>query len=355
MTGGKEVEAFVREIIQYALSYRSEDIHILPKAEEYVLYIREYNRLKAFKRLEAKRAEQFISYIKYQSNMDIGERRRPQSSSCIVEISQQKIELRISIIPNFKMQESVVIRLLDIHREETVDSFTYSLKEVEQLRTFLKLKSGLVLFSGPVSSGKTSIIYQLLREQQQKTEKQVIVMEDPVEIKEENFLQCEVNEKAGITYELLIKSSLRHHPDMMVIGEIRDEETAKMVIRGALTGHLMIASVHAKDCEGVILRMLELGVSKELLYQTVVAISAQRLIPRWCPLCEGNCHVLCNHYAPTQKKGTVFDILYGERLIESLQSAGKLLATTHSLNRKLAKLYGLGYISKASYEAYQVI
>ena len=168
------------------------------------------------------------------------------------------------------------------------------------------------------------------------------------------FLQTEINEKAGITYELLIKSSLRHHPDMMLIGEIRDEMTAKMVIRGALTGHLMLATVHAKDCKGVISRLEELGVTKDLLRQTLVAVVAQRLVPRYCSLCQSHCCFHCNHIPLSKKKATLFDIAYGTSLQHLIQEEEMLNPLEHPFNRKLRKAYALGYISKQSFEAYQI-
>lgn len=129
-------------------------------------------------------------------------------------------------------------------------------------------------------------MYNLVKHRMAQETNQVISIEDPVEIEEPEFLQVQVNEAAGITYETLLKSTLRHHPDIIIVGEIRDEETAKMVIRGALTGHLIIASVHAKNAEGVVSRLKELGVSLDMLSQTIIGIVFQKLLPQYCQLCE---------------------------------------------------------------------
>ena len=352
-----EMNELATEVFTQAIKHQLDDIHLLPVGEEYVFYLRDVNGLKELRKISDEVALQFISYLKYQAGMDVGERRRPQSGSLTFEISkEQMIELRLSVITNFKQKESMVIRLLHRSKKEkaSIRSMTYFPKDWALLQQFLRYKSGLILFSGPVSSGKTSTMYALLRGRMQEKTLQVITMEDPVEYHEPMFLQTEINEKAGITYELLIKSSLRHHPDMMLIGEIRDEMTAKMVIRGALTGHLMLATVHAKDCKGVIPRLEELGITKDLLRQTLVAVVAQRLVPRYCSLCQSHCCFHCNHIPLSKKKATLFDIAYGISLQHLIQEEEFLNPLLHPFNRKLRKAYALGYISKESFEAYKI-
>lgn len=349
------MEAIAREVIQQAQKHRIDDIHLLPNKDNYSFFLRDSSGLRAFKSISHQEAERFISYMKYQANMDVGERRRPQSGAFTFRVNQKyELELRLSVITNYKLQESLVIRLLHMTGQEEVATMTYFPSDMEYLARLLRYKSGLLLFSGPISSGKTSTIYQLLRQEMALEAKQIITMEDPVEISEPLFLQTEINEKANISYDVLIKSCLRHHPDVMLVGEIRDEETAKMVIRGALTGHLMIASVHAKDCLGVLSRMMELGVSKQLLSQTLIAVSSQRLIARYCDLCQGDCHLYCNHIDRSQKKGTLFDILQGQELYQKLEETHQDHWQENSFNRKLRKAYGLGYISKSSYIKYQI-
>ena len=205
-----EMNELAEEIFKQAISHQLDDIHLLPIGEEYVFYLRDVNGLKELRKVSTKIAEQFISYLKYQAGMDVGERRRPQSGSLTFEFSvHQIIELRLSIITNFKQKESMVIRLLHRSNKEnaSIQATTYFPKDWRLLEQFLRYKSGLILFSGPVSSGKTSTMYSLLRGRMNEKTLQVITMEDPVEYHEPMFLQTEINEKAGITYELLIKSS----------------------------------------------------------------------------------------------------------------------------------------------------
>src|SRR5699024_6706216 len=172
-----------------------------------------------------------------------------------------------------------------------------------------------------------------------------------------SFLQCQVNEKAGIYFETLLKSSLRHHPDILIVGEIRDEETAKMVIRGALTGHLILASVHAKNAEGVVERLVELGISQNLLRQTVLGIVFQKLLPRSCPFCEEACSVYCRHLNMEQKRAALYDVWEGERLdrllMEDLETKVHGTGST-SFNTLLRRAWAYGYISHTTYHTYRI-
>jgi len=197
-------------------------------------------------------------------------------------------------------------------------------------------KSGLLLFSGPVSSGKTTTIYRLLQESYDTEPKQIITMESPVEIKDQRFLQVEVNEASDITYDVLIRASLRHHPDILMIGEIRDEETAQMVIRAALTGHLVLATIHAKDCSGVLSRMKELGVTTEQLLQTLLLVTTQRLLP----LKNGQLAVLFE----VMKAEEIYPYLLHQELPDSFIS----------LNQKLEEASKNGKIDQEIRDAYWV-
>lgn len=349
------MEQLAEEIIQLAKTYRVDDVYLMPKKDFYEFSIRDSQSLIPVRRCTLEDGERFISYMKYQANLDIGEKRRPQSGSFTFSKGEFQIEIRISVIANYKMQQSLVIRLLHQNTTLGMGFYTYFPKDLRKLSSYLHVKSGLILFSGPVSSGKTTTMYQLLKVLMKRRKLQVITMEDPVEIFDEQFLQTEVNEKAGVTYEVLIKHALRHHPDILLIGEIRDEETAKMVIRGALTGHLMLATVHAKDCKGVIARLVELGISYDLLKQTLLMVSSQRLLARYCPICKENCHLHCNHIPLEHKKGTLFEQLSGSQLENYLSSPQSSASTTHSFNRKLRKAYALGYISRSTYEQFAIL
>lgn len=344
------MEQQARQLIKNAATAGVSDIHLLPETTNYHVYFRVPAGLKNVVKLSFESGERLISYFKFSANMDIGERRKPQTGSFDFQLDKGSMELRISTISNYLYQESMVIRLLykhDAKEAEPLDVFFP--QDYIQLTQLLDYKSGLILFSGPVDSGKTTTIYHLLRRKYAQSPIQVITMEDPVEIKEPRFLQSEVNEQAGIFYETLIKQSLRHHPDILVIGEIRDEETARMAIRSALSGHLVIATVHARDCFGVIGRMQELGVTLQQMQQTLLGLVSQRLINKYCPFCMGACSIHCHYYGIHHKRAILFEMISGKSLKNIFDEKGAKLPFS-GINEKLQKAYLCGYISGEDYQ-----
>jgi len=350
-----DIETYARHIVQKAKEIGTSDIHVLPEKGLFGVYFRLNGRMQQQNTMNIEEGNRLISYFKYLASMDVGEKRRPQSGSLVYELDEQnQQDLRLSTIANYQGQESLVIRLLETQGDISLEKSTFLPEELTQLKQLINYKSGLVLFSGPVNSGKTTTMYQLVRDRMKKAPLQVISIEDPVEIEEENFLQIQVNEKADNTYEKSLKASLRHHPDVIIVGEIRDEVTAQMVIRGALTGHLIIASVHAKNAEGVLARMHELGISYEILKQTIIAIVFQKLLPIYCGLCEGSCELYCSHYPVNQKRAALYDILPGG-MIQSLSlqhDSDNTIERARHFNHLLKKVYVYGFISEEIYRQY---
>lgn len=296
-----------------------------------------------------------ITYFKYLANMDVGEKRKPQSGSLIYQVAEGETkDLRLSTISNYHQQESLVIRLLEMKDQVFLERSTLFQEELRLIKRLVLLKSGLILFSGPVNSGKTTTMYQLVKDRMRKNKLQVITIEDPVEIEEEQFLQIQVNEKAGNTYEASLKASLRHHPDVIIVGEIRDEQTARMAIRGALTGHLIIASIHAKNAEGVLSRMNELGISNDMLRQTIVAIVFQKLLPLYCELCDGTCSIYCTKFPVNQKRASLYDILTSDciRVEKEIDHAATQLIRQRNFNHLLEKVFAYGFVSEETYYQY---
>ncbi|MDN6196244.1 MAG: Flp pilus assembly complex ATPase component TadA, partial [Atopostipes suicloacalis] len=298
-----------------------------------------------------------IQYLKYLANMDVGDKRKSQGGSLVYGLTDQSDQdLRLSTIANYHNQESLVIRILESQEQIFLEEHTLLQRELSKIKKLLNYKSGLILFSGPVNSGKTTTIYQLIRAQQQVSDLQIITIEDPVEIEEESFFQIQVNEESGNSYEQSLKASLRHHPDLVVVGEIRDEETAKMAIRAALTGHLILASVHAKNAEGVISRMHELGISLELLKQTLVGIVFQKLLPIYCELCAGDCRAYCTHHGRNGKRASLYDLLESREIqklnLENLQESAR--KRTRNFNHLLKKVNCYGYISQNTFKQYYI-
>ena len=352
-----QIESFANHILVNAKEVGTSDIHILPEKGLFGIYFRLNGRMVYQYKIDEEEGKRLISYFKYSANMDVGERRKPQSGSFVYkgegEFNQ---DLRLSTLTNYHSQESLVIRLLETQENVNQDKSTFLPDELELIERLIHYKSGLVLFSGPVNSGKTTTMYQLVRNRMEKTKIQVIAIEDPVEIEEENFLQIQVNEKAGNTYEASLKASLRHHPDVIIVGEIRDEETARMAIRGALTGHLIIASVHAKNAEGVLMRMHELGISYEMLSQTLIAVIFQKLLPIYCGLCEGDCSVYCQAYPVNRKRAALYDILDSSQITTLALSNKKGIDQERikDFNSLLEKVYIYGFISEDTYNQYYI-
>ncbi|UPQ85794.1 competence type IV pilus ATPase ComGA [Ignavigranum ruoffiae] len=349
---GDRIEDQARELLTLAVNQGSSDIHLLPHNESYFVYFRLAGKLNYMFSRTIEWGQKFISYLKYLADLDVGEKRKPQSGSTAFDLAEERIEIRLSTITNFLFHESLVIRILRSQQTQERDLQTYFPLDLEVMVQLVARKSGLILFSGPVGSGKTTVIYYLLRKRMNQEAIQVITMEDPVEIFEPNFLQTQVNEKAEISYDLLIKSSLRHHPDVLLIGEVRDEQTARMMIRGALTGHLMIATIHAKDTLGVIARLEELQISRQQLAQTLIGVVSQRLLPRYCPFCQGACDALCPYLPIQSRRAAIFELLCGQTLSQYL--ADEEVKFTR-LNDKLKRAWLYGYIDEQTYQHFEVV
>lgn len=331
---------------------------MLPEQKHYDIYFRLNGQMSKQFYLDHEEGSRLISYFKFRSNMDVSEKRRPQSGSMTFQLKEKAVDLRFSTISNYQSQESLVIRLLKQKETSEEDIKTFFQYEYSLLKKLVDSKSGLLLFSGPVDSGKTTTMYHLVKNRLKGEKQQVITVEDPVEIEESTFLQCQVNEPAGVSYEHLLKSSLRHHPDVIIVGEIRDEETARMVIRGALTGHLIVASIHAKNCRGVISRLYELGISHALMKQTLIGVSFQNLLPLYCPLCRQNCQVECSHYSLDQKRAALFEVKTGDELMRWLDEDNSKQTdrkeSIRGFNHLLKKVNAYGYISEQTHSRFQI-
>lgn len=329
-------------IVRMAILKKSDDIHILPKADHYNIFLRYGHQLNLQEQLSLEEGSQFIRYLKYLADMDVGEKRMPQDGAIVYELDGNTIELRLSSISNYLMQESLVIRVLHSTVLEDFQPRPINAEAYQLMNHYMKRKSGLLIFSGPVSSGKTTTIYQLLRTAYQEKASQVITIEEPIEIKEPNFLQTEVNEKADITYDRLLSASLRHHPDIILIGEIRSEETARMVIRAALTGHLVLATVHAKNTFGVIGRLKELGITNEQLVQTLLLVVAQRLVP-----------IVDDEKNNGLEKLAIYELLHENNLHQYILN-GESSNQMKTINALLKEAMESGLINQATLEEYQV-
>lgn len=265
------VQKIAKEMIQLARQEAAQDIYLIPKSSCYELYMRVGDERRFIQTYDFDLLSSVISHFKFVSGMNVGEKRRSQLGSCDYDCGDVMVSLRLSTVGDYRGYESLVIRLL--HDEERELRFWFD--NLPDLRKKVNSR-GLYLFSGPVGSGKTTLMHQLA--QMRFGQQQVMSIEDPVEIKQENMLQLQLNETIGMTYDSLIKLSLRHRPDLLIIGEIRDQETARAVVRASLTGATVFSTIHAKSIRGVYERLLELGVSEDELRMVLQGVCYQRLI-----------------------------------------------------------------------------
>jgi len=265
------------KLMEYGFVNQMSDLYILPKPNHYELSFRYHHDIQIYDTLPYKTAEQLILYFKYLAGMDIAEKRKVQMGGTTLKIKKQSYRIRLSVVGDFLNRETLVIRFLyplsSTQSLQFVDS-----TQIDRLKCSIS-RNGLFLFSGPTGSGKSTTMHLLMQHLIHYENKHIITIEDPVEIEDSECIQFQVNEKIGLTYQELIKVCLRHRPDCLMIGEIRDAQTAQMAIRASLTGHLVFSTIHAKNRKGVVSRLTELGIPLEEIKQSVKGIVYQEMIP----------------------------------------------------------------------------
>ena len=246
------VQEIAKKLIRMGKKEEAQDLYFIPRKEEYQVFMRVGDERRFVQSFPFEEMTAIISHFKFVAENGV-------------------VSIRLSTVGDYRGYESLVIRLL--HDEERELRFWFD--QLPDLKKKLAGR-GLYLFAGPVGSGKTTLMHALAQER--FADQQVMSIEDPVEIKQDNMLQLQLNDQIGMTYDNLIKLSLRHRPDLLIIGEIRDKETARAVVRASLTGVTVFSTIHAKSVRGVYERLLELGVSEEELKIVLQGICYQRLI-----------------------------------------------------------------------------
>ncbi|QCR32847.1 competence type IV pilus ATPase ComGA [Lysinibacillus sp. SGAir0095] len=277
-----EIESVVEnksvQLLLKALHFGASDIHIVPGQDSYSIHFRKYGKLFPTSNLPNELGDRIISYFKFLSSLDISEKRKPQSGSFQQEILKQLYAFRVSTLPSIFKRESLVIRILLQNARLPISSISLNTNSAKKLVQLVSSRQGLLLFCGATGSGKTTSLYSLINYTSEMLARHVISLEDPVESNQTNLLQIQVNERAGVTYAAGLKAILRHSPDVIMIGEIRDRETAEIAIEAALTGHLVLSTIHAKDTVNCIYRLLDLNISLEEIRQALIGIVAQCLV-----------------------------------------------------------------------------
>ncbi|ACZ19287.1 type II secretion system protein E [Thermanaerovibrio acidaminovorans DSM 6589] len=225
------------------------------------------------------------SRIKIMSGMDISERRKPQDGRILVKVGNKRVDLRVSSLPAL-FGEKIVMRLLDQENAMVgLEKLGFEPNEKALLEDMISLPYGIILVTGPTGSGKSTTLYSLL-EVMNTPDVNIITVEDPVEYTMPGITQVQVNEKAGLTFSETLRSILRQDPDKIMLGEIRDQETAQLAIRAALTGHLVLSTLHTNDAPSAVARLLDMGIQPFMVSSAVVGVVAQRLARRLCNFCK---------------------------------------------------------------------
>jgi len=275
----------VNLIMQRAIESRASDIHIEPFEQSLKVRLRVDGVLKDIDAPSVKSTAAVISRIKIMAKLNIAERRLPQDGRIKVQMLGKELDLRVSTIPTM-YGESVVIRLLD--KETTVLDFAalgFSGKHLQQFVEVLSQPHGIILITGPTGSGKSTTMYAALK-QLNTSERKIITVEDPVEYQMEGVNQIQAKPQIGLTFASALRSIVRQDPDVIMIGEMRDLETARIAVQSALTGHLVLSTLHTNDAAGGVTRLLDMGLEEYLLTSTVNGILAQRLVRKLCPDCK---------------------------------------------------------------------
>ncbi len=340
------IEKIAEQIIRVAEKYQASDIHLLLRKDDGIIRFRIDGQLILYQLITKETYQRLLSYFKFLASMDIGEKRKPQGGALSIHTHRQRLQLRLSTLPSHT-DESLVIRIHPQHKQVPLSQLSLFPNVPKKLASFLEYSQGLFIFTGATGSGKSTTLYSLLQEERALYQN-VITLEDPIEQRHDHLIQVQVNEKAGITFEAGLKSILRHDPDIILIGEIRDAQTAKIAVQAALTGHTVLATLHTKDTLGAIYRLIELGISLVDLEQVLRAVVSQRLVKVTCPFCQQSCKVYCNR----RKRLAVYEILQDEHLEKGLQEANgaKVTHTFPSLENQLRKGYALGYLSAEDVE-----
>ena len=276
---------FVNVILYQAVKDLASDIHFEPFADEFKIRYRIDGALYEMTPPPKHLANPVISRVKVISGLDIAERRLPQDGRIELRVAGRKIDLRVSTLPT-QYGESVVLRVLDKSVVSLdLDALGLPDQMKADLRTLVAKPNGIVLVTGPTGSGKTTTLYSCLKEIN-NIEDKILTAEDPVEYNIEGLMQVPINDSVGMSFAAALRSFLRQDPDRIMLGEIRDLETAQMAIQAALTGHLVLSTLHTNDAPGAITRLVDMGVEPFLITSSVEGILAQRLVRRICANCK---------------------------------------------------------------------
>lgn len=279
------VVKLVNSIVSQAIGMKASDIHIEPFESYIRIRYRIDGDLQEIMRLSSRSHMSIVTRIKIMGKMDIAERRIPQDGRIETELDGREVDMRISTLPTV-YGEKIVIRLLDRNSFSfSKEDLGFADSDLEIFNRILKQPNGIILVTGPTGSGKSTTLYTILKDLNNE-EKNIITVEDPVEYKLEGINQVQVNNKSGLTFAKGLRSILRQDPDIIMVGEIRDPETAEIAVRASITGHLVLSTLHTNDTASSIVRLIDMGIEPYLVSTAVSGIISQRLVKKLCPSCK---------------------------------------------------------------------
>jgi type II secretory ATPase GspE/PulE/Tfp pilus assembly ATPase PilB-like protein/CheY-like chemotaxis protein len=281
----KPVVRLVDMIISEGILSRASDIHVEPEEGGVAVRYRIDGVLRQVMKIPRQAGLPLISRIKIMSSLDIADRLRPQDGRARVAVNGQPIDLRVSTLPA-QLGEKVVIRILDSRATvKSLDSLGLNPGEGEAIKRLLENHEGILLVTGPTGSGKTTTLYSAIN--QIKSEGvNIVTVEDPVEYRMQGIVQVQVQEKAGLTFAAALRSILRQDPNVVLVGEIRDKETAQIAVQASLTGHLVLSTLHTNDAANAVTRLVDIGVEAYKIAASLRGVVAQRLMRKLCPTCK---------------------------------------------------------------------
>jgi len=288
----EDILEFLNELISYSLKENVSDIHIESKENDIKIRVRIDGILKYYQDLKKSFGLKLMTKLKLMSELDIGEKRLPQDGRFKVQYKNEKIDFRVSLIPTI-FGERCVLRILKNNISEvSLENLGFTNENLIKLKKLLNRKNGLLLFCGPTGSGKTTTLYSIVN--YLNNEKlNIITIEDPIEYQFPNINQIQCKNEIGLDFSIILRSVLRQDPDIILVGEIRDKETAEIALMASLTGHLVITTLHTKDAVSAIDRLINFGVDKFIIAAAINAIESQRLVRKVCKICGGKTESSC--------------------------------------------------------------
>lgn len=318
------VVKLVNLILRQAVQERASDVHVEPFEKGLQVRYRIDGMLHPIPSPPKRLQSAIISRLKIMSSLDIAERRKPQDGRIKTRIAGREIDIRVSTVPTL-YGESVVMRLLDRSAMNyTLTDIGMSTQVLDQLQRLIHLPHGMILATGPTGSGKTTSLYAALRATY-STEKKIITIEDPVEYQIDGVNQIQVHTQIGLTFAAGLRHILRQDPDIVMVGEIRDAETAEIAVHSALTGHLVFSTLHTNDAASAVTRLLEMGIEGYLVASSVEAVLAQRLLRTICPACKAPREDMDTVHIQLSGSGLSLgpnDVLYAGRGCEQCKYSG---------------------------------